>query len=120
MAWLVREDRVLATLEVAPTRRARRKGLLGRDRFEGALLLRPARSVHTFGMRFPIDVAFCSRDLVVLRTCRMVPGRLSRPLLKAHAVIEAEAGAFELWSLKAGDELSVRGTEPSAAGDNTP
>jgi hypothetical protein len=120
MAWLVREDRVLATLEVAPTRRARRKGLLGRGSFEGALLLRPARSVHTFGMRFPIDVAFCDRDLQVVRICRLRPGRLTRPVLRARAVIEAEAGAFELWSLQVGDELSVRGAEQAPAAEDGP
>ena len=41
MAWLVREGDVLATAEVAETRRARRRGLLGRRDFEGALVLRP-------------------------------------------------------------------------------
>ena len=44
------------------------RGLLGRDGIDGAMLLRPARSVHSVGMRFPIDVAFCDQDLVVVRT----------------------------------------------------
>ncbi|HMC43026.1 MAG TPA: DUF192 domain-containing protein, partial [Acidimicrobiales bacterium] len=65
MAWLIREGEVLATLELAASRRERVLGLVGRDHYEGALLLRPARSVHTVGMRFPIDVAFCDADLVV-------------------------------------------------------
>ena len=56
------------------------RGLLGRDGIEGALLLRPARSVHTFRMRFAIDVAFCDRDLRVLRvvTHGAQPGRVGR------------------------------------------
>ena len=58
MAWLVRGGEVLASLEVADTRAMCRKGLLGRDGIDGALLLVPARSVHTLGMRFDIDVAF--------------------------------------------------------------
>ena len=62
MAWLVRDGDVLAAAEVADGARARRRGLLGRDAFEGALVLRPCRHVHTFGMRFPIDVAFCDRE----------------------------------------------------------
>ena len=66
MPWLVAGDRVVASVEVAVTRRARRRGLLGRDGIEGALLLEPARSVHTVGMRFPIDVAFLARDGTVL------------------------------------------------------
>ena len=61
MGWLLRDGEVLASLEVADTRAARRRGLLGRDGIDGALLLAPARSVHTFGMRFPIDVAWLRR-----------------------------------------------------------
>ena len=61
MAWLVRDGTVLASVEVARSRAARRKGLLGRDGIDGALLLTPARSVHTLGMRFDIDVAFLDR-----------------------------------------------------------
>jgi len=108
MPWLLRDGDVLASVEVAHTWRERAKGLLGRDGVEGALLLRPARSVHTVGMRFPLDVAFCDRDLVVLRVVRMPRHRLSRPVLRAHAVLEAEAGAFARWSLRPGDQLEVK------------
>ena len=73
MPWLLRDGEVLASLEVADDRRSRRKGLLGRDGIEGALLLVPARSVHTIGMRFPIDVAWLDGDLTVLRTARARP-----------------------------------------------
>ena len=97
MAWLVREGEVLAALEVADGAGRRLKGLLGRDGIDGALLLRPARSVHTLGMRFPIDVAFCDRDLQVVDiVCPMHRHRLGRPRWKARMVIEAEAGAFEI------------------------
>ena len=61
MPWLVRGDDVLAAAEVAVTRKVRRRGLLGRDHIDGVLVLRPCRQVHTFGMQFPIDVAFCDR-----------------------------------------------------------
>ena len=111
MAWLVREDRVLATLEVAESRRARRRGLLGRDGYEGAMLLRPARSVHTVGMRFAIDVAYCDAELRVLKVRTMPRHRLGLPVWAARAVIEAEAGVFERWDLNVGDELTVRGEE---------
>ena len=118
MAWLLREGEVLASLEVAVTRRARRRGLLGRDRVDGALLLRPARSVHTVGMRFPIDVAYCDRDLVVLRTVRMGRHRVGMPRIRAACVIEAPAGAFDRWRLVVGDQLEVKGVaaDPVDAG----
>ncbi|HEX5365941.1 MAG TPA: DUF192 domain-containing protein [Acidimicrobiales bacterium] len=109
MAWLLRDGEVLASLEVAPGRHARARGLLGRDGVEGALLLRPARSVHTVGMRFPIDVAFCDGDLRVVRTTTMPRFRVSRPVLRARAVIEAEAGSFSRWGLRPGDQLEVKG-----------
>ena len=110
--WLLRDGDVLAALEMMESFRERSVGLLGRDRVDGALLLRPARSVHTLGMRFPIDVAFCDRDLVVVRTVRLRPGRLTRPSLRACCVIEAQAGAFERWQLRPGDRLEVKETAP--------
>src|SRR5581483_34185 len=108
MAWLVRDGAVLATLEVATSTRARLRGLLGRDGIEGALLLEPAKSVHTIGMRFPIDVAFVDHELVVVRTATMRPWRVGRICLKAHAAIEAEAGSFASWELRPGDRLEVK------------
>jgi uncharacterized membrane protein (UPF0127 family) len=108
MAWLLRGEQVLAAVELAERRRDRYRGLLGRERIEGALVLRPCRSVHTVGMRFPIDVAFCTRDLTVLRTVSLRPNRVTRPSLRACCVIEAEAGAFERWKLRPGDVLEIR------------
>jgi uncharacterized membrane protein (UPF0127 family) len=112
MAWLIREGEVLAALDVAGSRRARVRGLIGRDAVEGALLLRPCRAVHTFYMRFPIDVAFCrERDesLEVLAVVTMRRWRVGRPRLRATCVIEAEAGAFERWRLRRGDLLELKG-----------
>ena len=109
MAWLLRDGEVLASLEVAGSRRARSRGLLGRDGVDGALLLRPCRSVHTVGMRFPIDVAFCDDELQVLRVVTMPRHRLSRLVWRSRAVIEAEAGAFARWGLRPGDKLEVKG-----------
>ena len=108
MPWLLREGEVLASLEVARRRRDRMQGLLGRDGIEGALLLEPARSVHTIGMRFPLDVAFCDADLTVVKVVRMGRHRMSLPVLRARSVIEAEAGAFARWELHPGDKLEVK------------
>lgn len=110
MAWLVCDDRVLATVEIATGWRERALGLLGRDEFDRALLLRPALSVHTLGMRFPIDVAHLDRDLVVLKTATMGRHRIGMPVWRARAVLEAEAGSFARWGLEPGDRLQVRQT----------
>jgi hypothetical protein len=127
LPWLLRDGLVLAGVEVASSRQARRRGLLGRPGIDGALLLQPARSVHTFGMSFPVDVAYCVprppsasaalagdavgelvASLLVVDTVSMARRRLGRPRWKATCVIEAEAGAFERWSLRPDDHLEVR------------
>jgi len=106
--WLVRDEKVLAALEVAEAFRDRSRGLLGRDGIEGAILLRPARQVHSFGMRFGLDVAFCTSGLVVARMVSLPPGRITRPSVRCRCVIEAESGAFARWGLETGDHLEIR------------
>ena len=112
MAWLVREGGdVLASAEVARSIRDRTQGLLGRRVAEdvvGALVLRPCRQVHTLGMRFPIDVAFCDRHGLVLRTVTVAPWRVTRVVWRAGFVVEAAAGAFDRWQLRAGDTVEVK------------
>jgi uncharacterized membrane protein (UPF0127 family) len=111
MPWLVRNGEVLASVETAETRAERRRGLLGRDRIDGVLRLR-ARSVHTFGMRVPIDVATCvpqGRDRYrVVRVLTVPPRRITRPSWRARVVLEAEAGSFRRWDVRPGDRLEVR------------
>jgi uncharacterized protein len=57
-----------------------------------ALLLRPCSSIHTFGMRFAIDVAFADADGEVLRVIRDVPPRRVRRCPNAAVALEARAG----------------------------
>lgn len=99
----------MAAVEVADRASKRAKGLLGRDGIDGALVLRPAKSVHTFGMRFAIDVAYCDDAMQVIDVCSMQPQRLGRPRARAQCVIEAEAGAFDRWRLRVGDHLELKG-----------
>ncbi|MFI6035254.1 DUF192 domain-containing protein [Streptomyces sp. NPDC051315] len=96
-------------LEIAASYRARRRGLLGRESVDGAMLLSPANSVHTFGMRMPIDVAYLDRRMRVLAVRTMPPGRLGRPRLRARHVLEAEAGAMVRWGVGAGAEVEILG-----------
>jgi uncharacterized membrane protein (UPF0127 family) len=85
----------------------RMKGLLGRAELppgEG-LLLKPASSIHTFFMRFPIDAVFLDRDLVVRRIVpRLKPARMAAAL-RSHAVLELAAGECERRGLATGDRL---------------
>lgn len=107
-AWLLRDGEVLAGLEVPSGVLARSRGLLGRDSVEGAMLIR-ARSVHTVGMRFAIDVAWCDRSLTVLATTTLVPFRVALPRRRCRYILEARAGAFEQWHLRPGDQLERKG-----------
>ncbi len=105
----MRGSDVLCSVEVAAQRAARVRGLLGRDGLEGGLLLPRCRSVHTIGMRFAIDVAFLDRQgRVVAVVAPMRPWRVGRVRLRARQVVEAEAGAFERWTVNVGDVLEIR------------
>ncbi len=85
----------------------RSQGLLGLDAFAGAILLEPAHLVHSFGMRFAIDVAFCDRDLRVFAVVTLGRNRLARPRVRSRAVVEASAGAFRRWGVTEGSRLAV-------------
>ena len=109
MAWLLRNGEVLASLDVASSVIAKSRGLLGKKSYEGAMLLRGTRSVHTIGMRFAIDVAFLGDDLRVVAVVTMRPHRIALPRRGGRSVLEAQAGAFERWALTPGDLLEIKG-----------
>lgn len=106
--WLVKNAKVLASLEVVRTPMAKAKGLLGRESLEGAVMLVNTKSVHTVAMKFPIDVAFLDQGNRVIKIIRMVPYRVSPYVFRAKSVIEVEAGALARWGVQLGDELEVR------------
>lgn len=101
------EAPVRVPLEIAASYRARTKGLLGRGSLDGAILLSPANSVHTFRMRMAIDVAYLDRHLRVVAVRTMRPGRLGLPRLRARHVVEAEAGAMGGWGVREGVRVEV-------------
>ncbi|MEO5725324.1 MAG: DUF192 domain-containing protein [Ilumatobacteraceae bacterium] len=120
MAWLVTEGRVLASAETAEGHRQKGRGLLGRDSVEGAFVLPGCRWVHTFGMRFPIDVAYLDADGNVLKTERLARHRMGMPVWHARSVVEAEAGAFARWGLRVGDTVEIRAAGPPTETSSEP
>ena len=80
---------------------ARGRGLGGLDALPAqcALHLR-ARSVHTFTMRFPLDLIWLGRDGKVVRVDRDVPPRRHRACRRARAVIETNAGCADRFLLE--------------------
>ncbi|MEU8437417.1 DUF192 domain-containing protein [Streptomyces sp. NPDC029216] len=106
-AGILRIGHTALPLEIAASYRARTRGLLGREGIEGAILLTPAASVHTFRMRFPIDVAYLDRRLRVIALTTMPPNRLGLPRPRARHVLEAGAGAMSGWGLRPGYVVEV-------------
>lgn len=110
MTWLVRGGDVLATAEEATSGVDRVRGLWRRPPPDGALVLRPPLLLHTVGVPYAVDVAFCDANLTVLAIVRLGRFRVARPRRGAKRIIVARDGAFERWRLAAGDELEVAGT----------
>lgn len=109
-AWLVSDGRVLASADVANTRRARRHGLIGQQSVTTALVLDRCRWIHTIGVKRALDVAYLNADGVVIKMQRVAPMRVPLPVTKSRTVIEALAGSFERWGLQLGDVIEVRQT----------
>jgi hypothetical protein len=98
-------DSVTAAFDSA----ARRRGLLGRDgmRAREALIIAPSNAIHTFFMRFDIDVAFVARDGRVLKVRAAVPPWRMSAAIGAFAVVELPAGALAASETKVGDTLAL-------------
>lgn len=103
-----RTDEALADrVEVAVTRRDRRKGLLGRSGLEpaSALIIAPCFSIHTMFMRFDIDAVFVDEDGRAVKVVRdMTPWRIAVDPT-AHAVVELPAGSLRDRQVNVGDRL---------------
>lgn len=112
-----RAEQVLASqIELAGDSKTRRRGLLGRDRLEPghALVIAPCGSVHTFFMRFSIDVLFITRKGRVVKCAHEVrPWRIALALT-AYAAIELPAGTLRRTGTRRGDQLLLTpGVQPS-------
>jgi uncharacterized protein len=79
-----------------------------------ALWIVPCRGVHTFAMRFPIDVVYLDRDKVVVHTEKgLVPWRVAPVRMKAASVLELPQNVLTETGTAVGDELEIA-MEPSA------
>jgi uncharacterized membrane protein (UPF0127 family) len=116
---------IAARVEPALDSRARRRGLLGRDHLETetAFLIAPSNAVHTFGMRFPIDLLFVARDGQVLKRIVALPRRRLAAAFGAFATIELSANHPAVRETRVGDRLRLEPGElrrPHAPAISTP
>lgn len=106
-----RTGAVLATeARLADTFFSRFKGLMGTRSLPAGhgLLIVPCNSVHCFGMRYAIDVAFLTKDGTVLKLMpEMKPGAVSPIVRGAHMTLELPAGTLENTGTQVGDRLDL-------------
>ena len=103
----------------------RMRGLLGRRGLESGegLLLKPAGSVHTFFMRFPIDVVFLSREGDVLKVARALPAWRLAGARRAKAALELGADEAERRGISVGTRLDLTvlaGSDSGPAANHPP
>lgn len=107
---LARSTIIAKNSEIAQTWFKRAKGLLGRTHLENgqALIIRHCDSVHTFFMKFPIDVIFVDKQNYVLKAIENIkPFRLSPIVFGSNFVIELPIGAIKSSRTQKGDQLRI-------------
>ena len=96
---------IVPRLEIADTMWKRTVGLIGRIFLQpdSGLWLEPCSGIHTFGMRFPIDVLFLSKEMRVLCLFKHVrASRFCGPIWRARTAVELPAGTIEAKSVEVG------------------
>jgi len=105
-----RNDRQLADALIAAfDSKNRRTGLLRHESFPdgSAMLIAPTNAVHTFFMRFPIDIAFVTREGRVVKTYGSLPAWRIAAAFGAYAAIELPAGTLSRSDTVKGDTLVI-------------
>ena len=96
-------------VEIADTSGKRRVGLLkhkGLQPGEGLWIV-PCESVHTFFMKFPIDLVYVDKKQRVRKVRNAVPAWRLSICLSAHSILELPAGTIKNTGTQPGDELLI-------------
>lgn len=106
---LTRQTVLAENVDVADSAASRRKGLLGRTHLSAgeALWIVPCESVHTFFMRFSIDLVYLDRSMRVKKVRTNVPPWRISACFLAHSVIELAPGAVLASQTTRGDQLEL-------------
>ena len=97
------------SVETADTSAKRRAGLLKHTRLDpgSGLWIVPCESVHTFFMKFPIDLVYLDKQRKVRKVRHAVPAWRLSACLTAHSILELPAGTAEKSGTVAGDMLLI-------------
>jgi uncharacterized membrane protein (UPF0127 family) len=106
--WIVCDTRVVYSVNIAETHHDKRVGMKAYTDASIPLAIEGCRWVHTFGMKFPIDIAFLDAGNRIMAIHSMKPNRLGRPVRGAMRVIETQPGAFRRWNLEVGTVIEIR------------
>ena len=106
---LTRKTVLAQAAELADTSAKRRTGLLKHQRLDpgDGLWIVPCESVHTFFMKFPIDLVYLDKRRKVKKVRHAVPAWRLSACLSAHSVLELPAGTIRETGTVAGDELEI-------------
>jgi protein-S-isoprenylcysteine O-methyltransferase Ste14/uncharacterized membrane protein (UPF0127 family) len=105
----------------ARTFAARLIGLLGTDApmRDTALHITPCKSIHTLGMKYPIDVIFLDKEGFVVQLLHSVrPNSIPGTVAGVASVIELPPGSIENFPMRPGEQLSlseIKSYRPGAA-----
>jgi hypothetical protein len=105
---ITRDTSLGQAVEIADTSAKRRTGLLKHTQLEPdhGLWIVPCESVHTFFMKFAIDLVYVDRKHIVRKVRSAVPPWRISACLAAHSIVELPAGTIERTGTQPGDELA--------------
>ena len=104
------KEEIALNLVIADNIFSRMKGLLGKIAMPDgeAIWIKPCNGIHTFGMKFPIDVVFLNREYCVVAVRKnLKPNRIVPIIFNASSVIELPSGIIDRTSTKIGDTVEI-------------
>lgn len=101
---------IAESIESANTFFKRLKGLMFRQELSpgSGIYLYPCNAIHTFFMKFPIDVLYIDKDWrIVGMEEHLQPGKVGKKFSAATSVIELESGSIRLNSIQRGQIVKL-------------
>lgn len=111
MIRIYRDDTLLwDKVEVANNTYKRFMGLMGRPALPdgGGMLITPCNQVHTFHMRFSLDILYITKDMQVAAIETLPPGKIGSKIKDAHMVLELPADSAKRLNVQMGDYLTIQ------------